>query len=281
MLAFCFDPKKRQSKNPTHMSLPATWWSLFTLSAGTVTLEALVVMVEPQFWRKPSPEESPESRVPTPHFSPLTAHHVCPGFSHADDMGRHLSSTISHQCTGSHQLWSCCKAVYMNSLPLTRPPKLPNLPITSVPRSARKDDVMLYKHIDITSSRPPRLIIWLLLRQPVTHCRTFPALLSRCQGVTREIQPLREPYQHCVKLASSWPPTCIGHILTIHGMLSYRTTVVRYNTRTMEFLGNIAMEKLLRYSTLSYRIAVVRVLWRTIAQNPGTVRLWYWQVAAC
>ncbi len=34
------------------------------------------------------------------------------------------------------------------------------------------------------------------------------------------------------------------------------------------------MEKLVRYSTLSYRIAIVRVLWRTIAQNPGTVRLW-------
>jgi hypothetical protein len=28
-------------------------------------------------------------------------------------------------------------------------------------------------------------------------------------------------------------------------------------------------------STLSYRKAIVRVLWRTIAQNPGTVRLWY------
>jgi hypothetical protein len=60
----------------------------------------------------------------------------------------------------------------------------------------------------------------------------------------------------------------------IHSMLSYRTTIVRYNTRTMEILGNFAMEKLLRYSTLSYRIAIVRVLWRTIAQNPGTVRLW-------
>jgi hypothetical protein len=36
------------------------------------------------------------------------------------------------------------------------------------------------------------------------------------------------------------------------------------------------MEKLVRYSTLSYRIAIVHVLWRTIAQKPGTVRLW-WQ----
>jgi hypothetical protein len=32
------------------------------------------------------------------------------------------------------------------------------------------------------------------------------------------------------------------------------------------------MEKLVRYSTLSYRIAIARVLWRTIAQIPGTVR---------
>jgi hypothetical protein len=30
MLAFCFDPKNRQTRNPTHMSLPATWWSSFT-----------------------------------------------------------------------------------------------------------------------------------------------------------------------------------------------------------------------------------------------------------
>jgi hypothetical protein len=33
------------------------------------------------------------------------------------------------------------------------------------------------------------------------------------------------------------------------------------------------MDKIVRYSTVSYRIAIVRVLWRTIAQNPGTVRL--------
>jgi hypothetical protein len=51
------------------------------------------------------------------------------------------------------------------------------------------------------------------------------------------------------------------------------TAIVRYNTRTMEFLGVFTMEKLVRYSTLSYRIAIVWVLWRTIAQNPGTVRL--------
>jgi hypothetical protein len=41
----------------------------------------------------------------------------------------------------------------------------------------------------------------------------------------------------------------------------------------MEIMGKSTMEKLVRYSTLSYRIAIVRVLWRTIAQNPGTVTL--------
>jgi hypothetical protein len=64
------------------------------------------------------------------------------------------------------------------------------------------------------------------------------------------------------------------HSLTVHSTLSYRTDLVRYNTRPMEILGDFTMEKLVRYSTLSYRIAIVRVLWRTIAQYPGTVRLW-------
>jgi hypothetical protein len=31
MLAFCLYPKSRQTKNPTHMSLPTTWWLSFTL----------------------------------------------------------------------------------------------------------------------------------------------------------------------------------------------------------------------------------------------------------
>jgi hypothetical protein len=30
MLAFCLHPKNRQTKNPTHMSLPTTWWLSFT-----------------------------------------------------------------------------------------------------------------------------------------------------------------------------------------------------------------------------------------------------------
>jgi hypothetical protein len=56
--------------------------------------------------------------------------------------------------------------------------------------------------------------------------------------------------------------------------------------RTMEILGNFTMEELVRYSTLSYSIAIVRQSTlsysiaivrqstRTTAQNPGTVRLW-------
>jgi hypothetical protein len=51
--------------------------------------------------------------------------------------------------------------------------------------------------------------------------------------------------------------------------------MVRYDTRTMEILGSFPYEKIVRCSTLSYRIAIVRVLWHTIAQIPGTVRLWF------
>jgi hypothetical protein len=82
-------------------------------------------------------------------------------------------------------------------------------------------------------------------------------------------------------LLSGWHPKWVyhlhsvgvGHSLTVHSTLSYMTAVVRYDTRTMEILGSFHYENLVRYSRLSYRIAMVRVLWRTIAQIPGTVRL--------
>jgi hypothetical protein len=63
------------------------------------------------------------------------------------------------------------------------------------------------------------------------------------------------------------------HSLTVHSTLSHRNAIVRYNTRTRENLGNSTTENLVRYSTLLYRRAIVRVLWRAMAENPGTVRL--------
>jgi hypothetical protein len=64
-----------------------------------------------------------------------------------------------------------------------------------------------------------------------------------------------------------------NHSLTVHSTPSYMKAIVRYSTDTMGNLGNFTTKTLVLYSTLSYRTAIVRVLWSTIAQNTGTVRL--------
>jgi hypothetical protein len=98
--------------------------------------------------------------------------------------------------------------------------------------------------------------------------------------------------QSCVTLFAHRPPVAVSCLQACSmqtflgccpvGLHVYITIVsqyiVRYDTHPMDFLGNsfwviFTMEKFVRYSALSYRIAIVRVLWRTIAQNPGTVRL--------
>jgi hypothetical protein len=86
--------------------------------------------------------------------------------------------------------------------------------------------------------------------------------VSRCVGASLALHV-------CVGLSSAY---CLEQSLTVHSTLSYRTLIARYSPRTSENQGDSALEKLVRYRTGE---PLVRVFWRTIARDPGTVSLWF------